>query len=262
MTKASIASIYRYPVKGLTPEELPSVTLSKGLTLPADRRYAIENGPSGFNPASPKYLPKAYFLMLMRNERLASLDTHFNDATNVFTIRHNGTEVARGDLETGEGRKAIEEFFKREFASDLKGEPKILSAPGHSFSDVSAKVVSIINLASVGEIENAVSQPVHPLRFRGNLYVDGWPAWHEFSLLGETLAIGDVRLKVNKNIVRCAAINVDPVTAERDLNLPKTMVRHFGHDECGIYAEVIAGGTVAAGDAIEVASSGLVSSKA
>ena len=116
-------------------------------------------------------------------------------------------------------------------------------------------MVSIINLASVAAIEQAAGQPVDPLRFRGNLYVDGWPGWHEFSLLGETFAIGDVRLKVVKNIVRCAAINVDPLTAERDMNLPKTMVQHFGHDDCGVYAEVISGGTIAAGDAIEAVNS-------
>ena len=258
---AKIASIYRYPVKGLSPEQLcVSVKLTSGETLPSDRRYAIENGPSKFDPKNPKYLPKAYFLMLMRNERLAGLQTHFDDATNIFTIRHNGHEVARGNLETAEGRASVEDYFEREFARDLKGAPRILTAPGHSFSDVSAKVVSIINLASVAAVENAVSQPVHPLRFRGNLYVDGWPGWHEFSLLGETLAIGDVRLKVTKNIVRCAAINVDPVTAERDINLPKTMVQHFGHDDCGVYAEVIAGGTIATGDKVEIVSSDLFSS--
>ena len=73
--------------------------------------------------------------------------------------------------------------------------------------------------------------------------------------MGNTLAIGDVRLKIKKDIVRCAAINVDPVTAERNLNLPRTMVQHFGHDNCGVYAEVIAGGTIATGDAIDIVSS-------
>ena len=48
---AQIASLYRYPIKGLSPEALPNVALSVGQTLPADRRYAIENGPSGFDPA-------------------------------------------------------------------------------------------------------------------------------------------------------------------------------------------------------------------
>lgn len=260
--KARIVSIYRYPVKGLSPEKMPRVALTSGQTLPADRRYAIENGPSGFDPADPKYFPKIYFLMLMRNERLAGLHTHFDDTSNVFTIGYNNTEAARGNLETEAGRATIETFFAREFASDLKGPPKILAAENFSFSDVAAKVVSIINLASVAAIEDVAGQPVDPLRFRGNLYVEGWPGWHEFSLLGSTLAIGDVRLKVVKSIVRCAAINVDPVTAERDLNLPKTMMQNFGHDDCGVYAEVIAGGSIAAGDTIEVVSSGLFNSKA
>ena len=64
---AKIASIYRYPVKGLSPEPLQRVTLEAGQTLPADRRYAIENGPSGFDPADPKWMAKTYFLMLQRD---------------------------------------------------------------------------------------------------------------------------------------------------------------------------------------------------
>ncbi|HEX7791503.1 MAG TPA: MOSC domain-containing protein, partial [Afipia sp.] len=148
------------------------------------------------------------------------------------------------------GRAVIESFFTENFAPELKGPPKILAAPGHSFSDVAAKVVSIINLASVSTVETMVGQPVHPLRFRGNLYVSGWPAWHEFDLLGKELTIGDVRLKVIKRIVRCAAVNVDPVTAERDMNIPHALMQMFDHADCGVYAEVIAGGTIATGDSI------------
>jgi uncharacterized protein YcbX len=91
---------------------------------------------------------------------------------------------------------------------------------------------------------------VHPLRFRANLYVRGWPAWHEFDLFGHTLAIGEARLKVVKRITRCAAINVDPDTAARDLNIPQSLMQRFGHADCGVYAEVIAGGTAAEGDGI------------
>jgi uncharacterized protein YcbX len=247
---AQIASIYRYPVKGLSPEPLPGVALGVGQTLPADRRYAIENGPSGFDPAAPKFFPKAYFLMLMRDEWLAGLHTHFDDTGNVLTISQNGSVSARGDLETAEGRIAIERFFADNYAAALKGPPKILSSTGFSFSDVAKKVVSIINLGSIAAIEEFVGQPVHPLRFRANLYVSGWPAWHEFELLDQTLGIGPVRLKVVKRIVRCAATNVDPETAARDLTIPHTLMRHLGHNECGIYAEVIAGGSIAVGDTI------------
>lgn len=252
---ANIQSIYRYPVKGLSPELLPDVALPAGGTLPADRRYAIENGPIGFDPADPKHYPKIRFLMLMRNERLAGLQTRFDDASNVLTIRHNSTEAVRGDLETESGRAAIESFFAENFAPELKGPPKILSAPGHSFSDVAAKVVSIINLASVSSIETLVGQPVNPLRFRGNLHVSGWPAWHEFDLLGQELTIGTTRLKVVKRIVRCAAVNVDPVTAERDMNIPQALMQMFDHADCGVYAEVIAGGNIATGDTITELSS-------
>jgi uncharacterized protein YcbX len=251
----TLHSIYRYPVKGLSPEPLESAALRQGQTLPADRRYAIENGPIGFDPADPKYFPKIRFLMLMRNERLAGLRTRFDDASNILTIGYNGAEAARGNLETPEGRAAIERFFADNFANELRGPPKILAAPGHSFSDVAAKVVSIINLASVAAIETLVGQPVHPLRFRGNLYVSGWPAWHEFDLLGKELTIGDVRLKVNKRIVRCAAVNVDPVTAERDLNIPHALMQMFDHADCGVYAEAITGGSIAAGDAVSEFSS-------
>src|SRR5579859_3910682 len=80
------------------------------------------------------------------------------------------------------------------YASRIKGTPKVLVSPGHSFSDVAKKVVSIINRASLAAIENMIGLPVYPLRFRANLYVKGWPAWHEASLVGETLAISTARL--------------------------------------------------------------------
>ncbi len=247
---AQITRLYRYPVKGLSAEPLDEVSLGIGQTFPADRRYAIENGPSGFDPKVPGWLPKSQFLMLMRNERLAELQTHFEDRSHLLTIRKDGAVAAQGDLETAEGRAAIERFFTADFADDLKGLPKVLSAEGHSFSDVARKVVSIINLASVAAVESLVDWAVHPLRFRANMYVTGWPAWHEFELLGRTLAVGDVRLKVVKRIQRCAAVNVDPDTAVRDLEIPSTLQRRLGHADCGIYAEVIAGGTLRLGDEV------------
>ena len=138
---------------------------------------------------------------------------------------------------------------------ELNGPPKVLSgeAPSgvpHSFSDIAKKVVSIINLASVAAVEAAVGQPVDPLRFRGNIHVSGWPAWHEFDLLGGELSIGKARLKVVKRIVRCAATNVDPTTGIRDLTIPTTLQQTFNHADCGIYAEVVAAGDIAVGDAV------------
>jgi uncharacterized protein YcbX len=246
---AIIDAIYRYPVKGLSPEPLARTQLQVMETLPADRLYAIENGPSGFEPAAPRHQPKQRYLMLMRNERLARLRTRFYDTSHTLTIEMEGREAARGDLRTSEGRAAIEAFFAGFCADELRGPPRVLHAPGFSFSDVARKVVSIINLASVAAIEDVVGRPVHPLRFRGNVYVTGWPAWREFDFVGQEITVARrARLRVIKRIVRCAATNVDPDIGIRDLSIPDTLMRSFGHADCGVYGEVAEGGDIAVGD--------------
>jgi MOSC domain-containing protein len=250
MPPALIQAIYRYPVKGLSPQALARAALKPGETLPADRLYAIENGPCGFDPAAPAYFPKQRFLMLMRNERLAALRTEFDEGSHTLVIHWEGREAARGDLRRKEGRLAIEAFFRRFMPSELRGAPKVLFGHGHSFSDVAKKVVSIINLASVAAVENAAGAAVDPLRFRGNVYVDGWPAWREFDLLGRELSIGGARLKVIKRIERCAATEVDPATGIRDVPVLRTLMQRFGHTDCGVYAEVMAAGEIAVGDRV------------
>jgi len=246
-----VHAIYRYPVKGLSSEPLAHTQLSVGATLPADRLYAIENGPSGFDPAAPRHQPKQRYLMLMRNERLARLRTRFDEKSHVLVVASEGREAARGDLRTADGRASIEQFFARFCAEELRGSPKVLHAPGFSFSDIAAKAVSILNLASIALIEDALGASVDPLRFRANIYVTGWPAWHEFDLVGKEIAFTQgAKLKVFKRIVRCAAVNVDPETGMRDLSIPDLLMRRFGHAECGIYGEVVHAGGIAVGDSV------------
>lgn len=249
----TVQSIYRYPVKGLSPEKLDRATLTAGEYFPGDRLFAIENGPSGFDPAHPEHQPKIKFLMLARNEQLARLRTRYEDETGTLAIEHDGRTALRVDLATPEGRLAVEAFFRRFMPAELRGPPKVLAAPGEfRFTDSRSGFVSIINLASVAAIETLLGVPVHPLRFRANLYVEGWPAWQEFDLLDREIAIGDARLKGLKRIVRCAATNVDPDTGIRDLAIPATLMQTFDHMDCGIYAQVIAGGEIAPGDVLTV----------
>jgi uncharacterized protein len=248
---AMLHDLYRYPVKGLTPERLRRAVLLPGQPIDCDRLYAIENGPSGFDPTAPAHLPKQRFLMLMRNERLARLKCAFDTVTHALSIALEGQEVVRGDLRSASGRAAVERFFSDYCADELRGEPKVLTAPGHSFSDVSRKVVSIINLASVRAIESVVGARVDPLRFRANLYVSGWPPWHEFELLERNVKVWQAEIKIVKRIVRCAATNVDPQTGDRDLVIPYSLATAFGHSDCGVYGEVVSGGEVAVGDRVE-----------
>lgn len=252
---AQIRSLYRYPVKGLSAEALSATRLEAGRPVAGDRLYAVENGPCGFDPAAPAYFPKTRFLMLMRNESLARLDTRFDDVTHVLSIRLDGREAIAGDLRTAEGRDAIEGFLASYCAKELRGPPRILHAAGHSFSDVARKVVSIINLASLAAIESAVGAPLDPVRFRANLYLEGWPAWAEFDLIGREIAIGPhARAKVIKRIERCAATNVEPGTGLRNMAIPKALLQTFGHGDCGVYAEVVSGGEIKPGDVVTASS--------
>jgi uncharacterized protein YcbX len=247
-----ISSIYRYPVKGLSGERLASADLAPGATLKADRAFALENGPSGFDPTAPNWQPKIKFLCLMRNAKIAALDTRYDDASGLLTVKRGGRILIEADLSKPVGRAEVESFFQGFMGNEARGQVRVLQSPGHSFSDVAKKVVSIINLQSVAALEEAIGHPVHPLRFRGNVYVRGWPAWLETQMVGHEIQIGAVRLRVVKMIQRCAATDVNPETAERDMEVPQSLYRLTGDDDCGIYAEVVSGGKIAEGDAINV----------
>jgi uncharacterized protein YcbX len=249
-----VHTLYRYPVKGLTPGRLDSVALQTGETLPFDRAYAIENGPGRFNPNAPRHLPKITFLMLMRDERLATLRSSFDDATRTLTISRGGKPVVRGGLDTPLGRQLIEQFIAAYMKSELRGRPKIVQAPGHSFSDVAAKCVHIVNLASVREVERATGRKVDPLRFRANVYIDGVAPWAELGWLDEEIGIGPARLHVFDRTQRCDATDVDPATGARNMAIPATLLRTWGHQDFGIYAKVTTGGVIAAGATVAVPS--------
>ncbi|MEQ1717722.1 MAG: MOSC domain-containing protein [Hyphomicrobium sp.] len=257
ISRATLTAIYRYPVKGLTGERLSDVTLEAGATLPFDRAYAIENGPSPFDATAPRYLPKTHFLMLMRNEALARLTARFDDATHVLTLSEHGRETAAGDLRTPEGRRVIEDLLAAFMSANtspgaLRGPPRVLSSAGHSFSDVSAKCLHIVNMESVRALATLIGVPIDPLRFRPNIIIDGLPAWGELDWNDKTLsAAGGVRLKVFKRTERCAATNVDPATGARDLNIPTLLSRTLGHTDFGIYARCETAGLLRQGDVFD-----------
>jgi uncharacterized protein len=248
-----VTALHRYPVKGLSAEALGETVLSAGETVSCDRIYAIENGPGRFDPENPKHLPKVNFLMLMRNERLATLETRFDDTNHVLTILRQGKQVARGALRERIGRQMVEQFLGAYMKDALRGPPRIVTAPGHTFSDVPAKWVHIVNLASLRDLERVMGRSLHPLRFRANIHIDGLQPWEEFSWIGKRFTIGGARMEIVQRCQRCEATNVDPVTAARDTGIPAVLQRTWGHSDFGVYARVVDGGTVKAGDAIGIA---------
>ncbi|MCZ8376435.1 MAG: MOSC domain-containing protein [Beijerinckiaceae bacterium] len=246
-----IAALYRHPVKGLSPEPLDEATLETGAHFPEDRILALENGPSGFDPAAAEHLPKMRFLMLMRQERLARLETRFDSASRRLTIRQGGSVVAEGVVDSPEGRAVIERFFETFCAEERRGPVRLLVAPpGFRFMDSRSGFVSILNTATIAEIGMALGrQALDPRRFRGNILLEGLPAFTENDWAGRVLRIGTAELEILKRIDRCAATDVNPRLGRRDTRIVETLERLYGHHDCGVYARIRTGGTLRPGDA-------------
>jgi hypothetical protein len=258
-TENTIAAIYRYPVKGLSPEKLGRTTLAPGECLPHDRRFAIALPETRFDPANPEWLAKTHFVMLMRDAALAHLRTSFDPETGELTIDDESGPKLRARITDPDGARQAADYIA-EFLGDAVARPlRFVEAPGHAFADARKKpnaafdkYVSLINRASIEALEEAVETPVDPLRFRANVYFDGPPSWRELDWIGSQITLGGARLRVVSPITRCAATEVNPDTAERDLDTVAALRRHFGHNLMGIYAEVTEGGPIAVGDTLTV----------
>ncbi|MEQ8968535.1 MAG: MOSC domain-containing protein [Azospirillaceae bacterium] len=250
----TVERISIFPVKGFNARRLARVEASPGRALPDDRRFAVAHGASAVDPIRPSWQPKTQFLNLMTTERLARLDLDFDPESGRLTVNRDGKTVARGVITTPLGRDLINQFLAAFVSRDAaRGSPKLVEAPDFAFTDRPEGLVSIINTASVKDLERVVRKPVDPMRFRGNLLIAGAEPWAEIEWIGRTLAIGGARLEVVERIGRCAATNVDPASAERDMNIPKALQHGYGHTDCGVYARVVEGGPIAEGDTVTVA---------
>ena len=251
--RATVASLYHHPVKGFTPEPLQRADLLAGRPFPCDRLYVVEDGPSAFDPAAPAYVPKMQFAVLAKMAEVARARTAYDEATGVLTAEADGRPAFADNLRTGPGREAFAVWLTDLLGEAATGPLKVLEGPNdYRFMDHPKGDVSVINLASVRDLAEKVGRPLDPLRFRANLYVEGWPAWAENDWTGRALSVGGARAMVFKPIVRCAAIDVDPATAVRDTELPASLFNEYGHIFCGLYLHVTESGPVAIGDTLEV----------
>lgn len=252
-----IESLYRYPVKGLTPECLATAALAPGRCIPFDRAFALAQGDADLDTAHPAWIPKANFLCLAKNPAAARLRTRFAEATGTLTLHDPAGDDLIASPFTPEGQAALTRYLttflgpEARFGTDGKA-PHFHHFPRHSFCDHKTQVISLIGLASLQALEGAVGAAREKLRFRANIYLAGTEPWAEFSLLGRTLAIGEVRLLVQERIDRCPATMVNPETAEKDANPVKELREHFGHIDMGVFAEVLEGGEIRPGDDIRI----------
>jgi hypothetical protein len=195
--------------------------------------------------------------MLMRDEKLAQLRTHFDVESGVLTIAENGQVLLRAQITAAKGCELVAEFFANFLSDAAKAPLRVVAAPGHAFADARRRpnattdqYVSLINRASLAALEAAMGVPINPIRFRANIYFDGPSAWSEHDWIDSEIVIGAARLRVISPITRCAATQVNPATAERDLDIVAALEHSFEHTNMGVYAEVVAGGEIAVGDTL------------
>ena len=244
--------VYRYPVKGLTAEALEFADVQAGETIPWDRAFALAQGDAKFDPAAPSWLPKRNYMCQASNARIALLFSVFEPPTGMLTIRApDGSSVSESAL-TEAGRQKIAAFLATYLQDEARGAPQFHHVNGHSFSDDRAKLVSLINMATLAEFEAKVTGRRHRRRFRANIWFSGAPAWRERDWIGRTIQVGGAVLRIVKPIVRCAATEVNPETAERDARPVHELREIYGHVELGVLGEVIEAGRFAIGDSIEL----------
>jgi uncharacterized protein YcbX len=248
----TLRGLYRHPVKGFSPEPLQAVALAPAEGFPLDRVWAVENGPCGFDQRAPAFVPKQKFTVLASLPRVAAAQTRYDEADGVLHASAEGLAPFAGRLAEAAGREAFAAWLGELLGPEAPGPLQVLQAPpSHRFTDHPQGQVSLINLASVRDLAERMGVEIDPLRFRANLYVEGWPAWVENDWTGESLRLGGVAARMLKPIVRCAATHVNLKTARRDLEITKALFDSYGHMHCGIYLQVTAQGRLAVGDACQ-----------
>jgi uncharacterized protein YcbX len=252
----TVKFLYRYPIKGLSPESLQEVSMQTGQGFPGDRELAITNGRWPYEAAHYTPRPKTDFLMLMQHESLAALRTRVSNDGRRLTVQAPDGSFLDVALDNTTDLDRTSAFFAGYLGGRLEGCPRLIRAGGHRFTDVSVvsptlmQSISIINLASVRDLGARMGREIDPMRFRANVYYDGGEPWEELTWIDREINLGDVRARAVLRTRRCAATNVDPVTGARDLGIPQALMKNFRHGDMGIYVELLGSGSLRPSDTL------------
>ncbi|KPQ05957.1 MAG: putative Fe-S protein [Rhodobacteraceae bacterium HLUCCA12] len=226
------------------------MTLTAGRTLPFDRAWAVAHQAAGFDQPEG-WEPKLKFLRGWAAGNLQAIRAEFDDETRRITLRHPDRPDLNATLP--EDGAALVDWL-RPLWPERRPAPAALVArrDGGALTDVPDPYVSVLSLASNRVLGARLGQDLSIHRWRGNLWLDGLAPWEEFDLIGQTLAIGDTRLRVEERITRCRATCANPQTGLDDADTLGALEAGYGHIDFGVYARVIEGGPVARGDKVEI----------
>ena len=246
---ATVANIWRHPVKGVGREEMQSVALNVGQCLPYDRHWAIAHEDADLGDAADGWARCMNFARAARAPKLMAVASSFDDATGKLTLSH--PDLPHLSLDPDAEGPALVDWVAR-ISDPRRAMPAKLVKPARGMTDSKDPTVSIQSLASLERLSAAVGQPLDQRRFRGNIWLDGPDAFEEFDWQGKTLRIGDAEIDILEPIERCKATTVNPNTGEIDANTLGTLNAEFGHQNFGVYGLVRKAGTIALGDVAEV----------
>jgi GntR family transcriptional regulator / MocR family aminotransferase len=246
-----VSKIYRYPIKGLSAQPLSNVVLETDKPLPHDRIFALARPAAPIDRNDPKWAKKGLFVMLMLDENLARVQTSLDLDSLLLTVKQGNQQAMTAQLSDEADRGKLENFLWQLLPA-LRAPPALVRSSGGHFMDKPDNVISLINLATVRNLEQQWGVEIDPLRFRANIYIDGAKPWEEFDWVGGEIRIGGAVFAVDRKNGRCGATNVNPTTGRRDLDIPSSLRAAFGHKNLGVYLIVREGGEIAVDDPVFV----------
>jgi hypothetical protein len=249
-----LKAIKRYPVKGMRGVDMQHANISAHNMITDDRRFVIATQSSVGQDGVHEWARKSNFLQLVNTPKLAEIGTDYDDTTATLTILRNGRSICKGKLDDAMGRTVVEDFLKAFLKNDIAGSPKIYSVPETHFGDMKEPYISVLNLASIRDFGTRIVQAeVDPMRFRGNLLIDGLDPWKELEWdEGQIIRINGGAFRVVHPITRCKATSVNPDTAVADINVPLMLRKGVNHLYMGVYVEALEDVTISTGDSISI----------
>lgn len=245
---ARLDQIVRHPIKAIGHEVLSETLLSPARWIEGDRQYAVTHA-RGHERFNGDWCPKMLFLRGVSEPnlmaaRIATL------ADGRLRLSHPARPTLEIDPEDDADQAALLRWLEPIWDAENPAQALVRAGNAH-LTDVPDPWISIGNLASHADLEARAGTQMSRFRWRANFWVDGWPAWSEAELLERTLRIGSTELRVRAQITRCRATEANPDTGQRDINT-LGLLKDLGHQEFGLYAEVIKGGPVKTGDPVEI----------
>ena len=248
---ATLANIWRHPIKSHGREAVSRVHLTAGQTMPWDRVWAVAHEASKFDRDTRAWVPCANFVLGSKAPELQAIRACVDETSGVITLSHPaaGNISVNPELPTDAAKLVA---WSAAFVPPNRAAPAFVARAVRGMTDTSFASLSILSHFSLGDLSTRAGQDLSMDRFRGNLWVEGWDAWAELSLIGHQISVGGARFLLRERIQRCSATAANPKTGKVDFDTPAFLQSQFGHRDFGVYAEVVTSGEIAVGDAVTI----------